>query len=89
MKIQISRQFAKDTGKLNDARIQAKIRKVLEEAQAAQSLAEIADIEPMEGHPGFYRIKFDYRYRMGIYSDGETVQFLRVGARGDFYKRFP
>ncbi len=43
----------------------------------------------MTGHPNFYRIKFDYRYRMGVYLDKDTVQFLRVGARGDFYKTFP
>ncbi|MGE0087774.1 MAG: type II toxin-antitoxin system RelE/ParE family toxin [Desulfococcaceae bacterium] len=89
MKIQISKRFVKDTKKIADSRILAKIRRVLEHTQAAESISEITAVEEMSGHPKFYRIKFDYRYRIGIYYDDEIVQFLRVGSREDFYKKFP
>jgi len=89
MNIQISKRFAKDTERINDPIILAKIRTVLENAKSVQSVSDIAGIKEMSGHPGFYRIKFDYRYRMGIYCELDTVQFLRVGPRGDFYKKFP
>jgi hypothetical protein len=61
----------------------------LEDARASQSVSDIAGIEAMAGYPNFYRIEFDYRYRIGIYCDQDTLQFLRVGPRGDFYKKFP
>ncbi len=89
MKIQISKRFIKDTESITDPRILAKIRKLLDEAKIAGSVSDIPGVEAMAGNPNFYRIKFDYRYRIGIYLDQDTLQFLRVGARGDFYKKFP
>jgi len=42
----------------------------------------------MAGYPNYYRIKFDHNYRIGVYCDSETIEFLKVGTRGDFYKKF-
>jgi mRNA interferase RelE/StbE len=89
MKVKISKRFVKDTQKITDRRILAKIRQILVEANIAQSLVELPNLTEMSGYPNYFRIKFDYRYRIGIYSDGEYVEFLRVGTREDFYKRFP
>ena len=89
MKILISRRFEKDVLKIADTRILAKIRQVLEQAKAVNSVSDIIGIEEMAGHPNFFRIKFDYRYRIGVYLDNDTLQFLRAGGRGDFYKKFP
>ena len=86
MKIQISKRFSKDTQKITDKR---KIKQVIIEANQAESLANVSDLEEMSGFPGFYRIKFDYRYRIGIYCKNELIQFLRVDNREGFYKKFP
>ena len=51
--------------------------------------SDIVNLTELTGYPNFYRIKFNYRYRIGIYFDGEAIEFLRVGTREDFYKRFP
>lgn len=89
MNIQISKRFTKDVQAITDTRILSKIRKVLEQTQTADRLADIPELEAMAGYAGFYRIKFDYRYRIGIYVNDNAVQFLRVGRREDFYKKFP
>jgi mRNA-degrading endonuclease RelE of RelBE toxin-antitoxin system len=89
MKVKISKRFVKDTQKITDTRVLIKIRQLLAEAETLNSLFELANVTEMSGYPNFYRIKFDYRYRVGIYFDGETIEFLRVGNREDFYKRFP
>ena len=89
MKIQIGKRFAKDVQGITDKRILRKIRGVLEQARSAKSLGEVHELEAMSGYSGFYRIKFDYRYRIGVYLDGDCVQFLRVGRREDFYNKFP
>lgn len=89
MKVKISKRFVKDTQKITDRRILAKIRQTLVEANTAQSLVELSNLTEMSGYPNYFRIKFDYRYRIGIYSDGEYTEFLRVGTREDFYKKFP
>ncbi|MEQ1637706.1 MAG: hypothetical protein ABL903_13555 [Methylococcales bacterium] len=89
MKIKISKRFVKDTQNISDQRILEKIRKILLEAQAINSIYELSHITELSGYPGFYRIKFDYRYRIGLYFEGETVEFLRVDTRENFYKKFP
>ena len=89
MKIQISKRFSKDTQKITDKRILAKIKQVIIEASHAESLVNISDLEEMSGFPNYYRFKFDYRYRIGIYCENELIQFLRVDNREGFYKKFP
>jgi mRNA interferase RelE/StbE len=89
MKIEISKRFVKDTQKITDKRILAKIQQVLLEAQKVEGVNFLADLEEMTGYPNFYRVKFDYRYRIGIYCEGDIIEFLRVGNRESFYKKFP
>lgn len=66
-----------------------KIRATIEQIDAAPSLQEIQGIEPLKGFPNYYRIKFDYRYRIGIYYDDGDVEILKIGSREGFYKDFP
>jgi len=89
MKIQISKRFSKDTQKITDKRILAKIKHVIIEASQAESLVNISDLEEMAGFPNYYRVKFDYRYRIGIYCENELIQFLRVDNWEGFYKKSP
>ena len=89
MKIQISKRFAKDTQKITDKRILAKVQQVIIEASQAERLVNISDLEEISGFPNYYRVKFDYRYRIGIYCENELIQFLRVDNREGFYKKFP
>jgi mRNA interferase RelE/StbE len=89
MKIQISKRFSKDTQKITDKRILAKIKQFIIEAIQAESLVNVSDLEEMSGFPNYYRVKFDYRYRIGIYCENELIQFLRVDNREGFYKKFP
>ncbi|MCK9636313.1 hypothetical protein V3O24_07405 [Methylobacter sp. Wu8] len=89
MNIEISKRFVKDTQKITDKRILAKIQQVLLEAGRIENLTDLSDVEELSGFAGFYRIKFDYRYRIGIYYENGVIQFLRVGGRESFYKKFP
>lgn len=89
MQIKISKRFIKDTQSIKDNRILSKIQQVLLQAQTVYDLTHLDNLEEMSGYPNYYRIKFDYRYRIGIFYEAESIEFLRVGSREDFYKRFP
>ncbi|PKM38400.1 MAG: plasmid stabilization protein [Gammaproteobacteria bacterium HGW-Gammaproteobacteria-10] len=89
MKLKISKRFVKDSEKITDKRLLKKLHQVLIEAGKVENLSDISNITQLSGYPNYYRIKFDYRYRIGLYFDGETLEFLRIGTREDFYKRFP
>ena len=89
MKYKIAKAFTKQTAKIKDPKILAKIRKTIEQIGESSTLQDIPALEPLQGFSNYYRIKFDYRYRMGIYYDGGDVDILKVGSREGFYKEFP
>ena len=89
MKYQIAKRFKKDLDKINDKKILAKIRKCIEVIGTSQLLSEIPDLEALKGFSGYYRIKFDYSYRIGIFLDGEVIEILKIESREGFYKNFP
>jgi len=53
--------------KINDRKVLTKVRKCIEAIGTSQTLSEIPDLEPLKGFSGYYRIKFDYSYRIGIF----------------------
>lgn len=75
MKIEISKRFVKDTQKITDKQILAKIQQILLEAGQIKNLTDLNDLEEMSGFPNFFRIKFDYRYRIGIYCRANAFDF--------------
>ncbi len=89
MKYQIARRFKKDLDKINDQKILTKVRKCIEAIGTSSALSEIADLEALRGFSGYYRVKFDYNCRIGIFWDGEVIQILKVESREGFYKNFP
>ncbi len=89
MKIKLSKRFEKEALAINDKRIREKIQKVLIQAKTVEKLENMDDLEEMTGYQNYYRIKFDYRYRIGIFCTGKEIEFLRIGSREGFYKRFP
>ena len=89
MKYQIAKRFKKDLDKISDRKILAKVRKCIESIATSQTISEISDLEPLKGFAGYYRIKFDYSYRIGIFWDGEVIEILKIESREGFYKNFP
>ncbi len=88
MEILISRSFQKVLRKL-DSKIQKRIVAVVREVEAAESLNSISSVKPMHGYPNYYRIR-EGDYRIGIFiNDENIIEFLDIGSRGDFYKKFP
>ncbi len=89
MKYQIAKRFKKDLDKISDRKVLSKVRKCIEAIGISQTLSEIPDLEPLKGFSGYYRIKFDYSYRIGIFWDGEVIEILKIESREGFYKNFP
>lgn len=89
MKIDADKKFLKDFKAITDNRIREKIDTVVRQIVSASSLSDIQDLEKIEGTKDYYRIKFDYRYRIGLFYDGDTVILLKVSSREGFYKKFP
>ncbi len=89
MKFKTERSFLKDFQKIKDNRIREKIQKVIENITQADSLLEINNLEKISGTNDYYRVKFDYNYRIGIKADLDCLELLRICRREGFYRLFP
>jgi Txe/YoeB family toxin of Txe-Axe toxin-antitoxin module len=89
MKFKVERSFLKDFQRIKDNRIREKIQKVIENIAQADSLLQINNLEKISGTNDYYRIKFDYNYRIGIKADSEILELLRISSREGFYRLFP
>ena len=88
MRVDVKKNVSKDTEKL-PINIQLLAAKEIEKLRAANSLAEIDNIEPMEGtNEPYYRLRFN-NYRYLLYYDETTnaVSIRRLKHRKDAYKK--
>ena len=58
MEFETSRQFDKLVYKINDNSVKKRLKKIIERIAQAKNLEEIPNINPIVGHPNYYRIKF-------------------------------
>jgi mRNA interferase RelE/StbE len=87
MIVVITRRFERDEDALG-AEISDRIADIVEMVMAAETLSDIVGLKKMSGYQTAYRIRLG-NYRLGIISDGTTVEFLRVLHRSKIYRFFP
>ncbi len=87
MKIEFKSSFATDLKKI-DRPLAQRLRKVIEQIEAVDSLSEIPNLKKIRGHGNYYRVRIG-DYRVGLTFDGQTVEFVRFLNRKDIYRYFP
>ena len=80
--------FLSDVKKLRDAKVQAAVRRAIENVEAAQSNDQIRSLKRLSGQRNSYRIRVGH-WRIGIVIDGNTVTFVRCLNRREIYRFFP
>ena len=88
MTVSFRKSFARDLKKLKDAKVQDRVRAVIEAVEGADSLADLPDAKKMSGSSGYYRVRVG-SYRVGLAVEGDEVEFVRVLDRKDIYRYFP
>lgn len=88
MKVEFKKTFEKDLRKLRDKTLLNKIQSAIETVEAANALEEIANLKKLQGVDGYFRIRIG-DYRIGLFLQDETLQFIRVIHRREFYRYFP
>ncbi len=88
MRVVIRGSFTRDIKKIRDAKLQARVRECVESARIVASIGEIANILPMTDHENYFRVRIA-DHRIGLYLEGDTVEFIRFSTRRDFYRSFP
>jgi mRNA interferase RelE/StbE len=81
--------FYDDFERIRDKKIIRRAMSVIEKLEVANSLREISNIKSMQGHSGFYRIRFgDFRIGFRLV-DETTIKLLAIEHRSVFYRCFP
>jgi mRNA interferase RelE/StbE len=88
MRIEYLTKFNKDLDGVKLPFVKKSILKIIAQVESARSLADIPHCKKLSGYKSAYRIRTG-DYRIGIFVEGDLVQFARVVNRKDIYKVFP
>jgi mRNA interferase RelE/StbE len=89
VRVRVKKRFLKDLATL-PARTREEIELfVFETLPACSSLERIGTVERMQGHKGFYKVRFgDYRVGLRVETGG-SVEVMVVAHRREIYRLFP
>lgn len=88
MRVEFRKTFEKDLRKLNDKSLLTKLKEAIESVEQANSLDTITNLKKLKGDDSYFRIRIG-DYRVGLFLAGETLLFVRVMHRREFYRYFP
>lgn len=88
MKVEFLSKFNKDLDRIKMTFVRKSILKTIVQVEAAKNLNDISNCKKLSGFKSAYRIRIG-DYRIGIFIDGDLVQFARVVHRKDIYSVFP
>ena len=88
MKVEFKKAFEKDLRKLRNKSLLRKIRSTIEMVEAADVLENITNVKKLQGVDNYFRLRIG-DYRIGLLLQGETLCFVRVLHRKEFYRYFP
>ena len=88
MNVRIDKSFERDINKIKDNKLIGKIADIIEQVQACSDHREINNLKKLKGNHRYYRIRIG-AYRIGLFIEENTVDFIRVLPRKDINKYFP
>lgn len=82
-------RFWRDVKKeVKDKKTIARIDEVIEEAVAAASINDMKNVKKMKGASNAFRIRVG-RFRIGVFVEGDIIEFACCLPRKDMYRYFP
>ena len=80
--------FKRDLKKVRQEKVLAAVRQAILDAEAAKKWNDVPKIKKMKGAADAFRIRVD-DYRIGVFIEGNTVEFARLLPRSEIYRMFP
>ena len=88
MQVQFLSKFNRDLDRIHLKSVKKTIVFIIDEIKSAESIQGIRGIKKLSGFRSAYRIRCG-DYRIGIFVDGNKVEFARVLNRKEVYRFFP
>jgi mRNA interferase RelE/StbE len=80
--------FDSDLSAITDAALLRRIKKVIEQVEAAKTFQQIPNLKRLESSGKYYRIRLG-EYRLGFVFENGAVSFIRFLHRKEIYRYFP
>ena len=80
--------FELDLSRIADPALLGRIRKTIEQVEAARTLQQIPNLKRLQAAGKYYRIRVG-DYRVGFVFERGTVTFVRCLDRKEIYRYFP
>jgi mRNA interferase RelE/StbE len=80
--------FDSDLSVITDAALLRRIRKIIEQVEAAGTFQQIPNLKRLEAAGKYYRIRLG-EYRLGFVFESGAVTFVRCLHRKEIYRYFP
>ncbi len=88
MKTAFRASFDRDLSAITDVAWLRRIKKVIEQVEAARTFQQIPNLKRLEASGKYYRIRLG-EYRIGFVFENGTVTFVRCLNRKEIYRYFP
>ena len=88
MRIEFLDKFDRDLDDITAKHVRQAVEKTIVRVENAKTLADVPQVKKLSGFKSAFRIRIG-DYRIGIFVDGDLVQFARVVHRKDIYRVFP
>ena len=88
MKTRFRESFAEDLAALTDAGLLRRIKRVIEQVEAASTFQQIPNLKRLEAKGKYYRIRVG-NHRVGFVFEDGAVTFVRCLDRKEIYRYFP
>ena len=89
MKATFRKSFGKDlTRHAKDKDLMAKIKEIILQVEASDSVAAIANLKKLKAEGSYFRIRVGH-FRVGLIIEDDTVSFVRALHRKEIYRYFP
>ena len=88
MSTRFRESFDKDLSALTDAGLLRRIKRVIEQVEAARTFLQIPNLKRLDARAKYYRIRVG-DYRIGFVFEQGAVTFVRCLNRKEIYRYFP
>ena len=88
MEVIFLKKFSKDLDKIKQPKDFKSIAAVIELVKSIEIIEEVPGVKKLTGFEDAFRIRSG-NYRIGVFVEGNLIQFARVAHRKDIYKIFP
>ena len=88
MRLSFRKSFERDLKRISDPVVLRRVRRSIEQVEAADDMSRVRGARRLSGSGSFYRIRIG-EYRIGLAVEASDAEFVRVLHRRDVYRYFP